>query len=66
LATLIDIRLGFGIKLLSDKFHQRASRKMPGRKMKTSRALIDIFLPDIFLLSMACATGEFPLQQEAI
>jgi hypothetical protein len=37
--------------------HERASRKMPGRKMKAG-ALIVIFLPDIFLLSMVCIAGE--------
>jgi hypothetical protein len=30
--------------------HERASRKMPGRKMKTARAVSAIFLPGIFLL----------------
>jgi len=37
--------------------HERNSRKMSGRKMKTGRRLITIFLPAIFLLfelGLAC------------
>jgi hypothetical protein len=35
-----------------------ASRKMPGRKMKTARASGAIFLPGIFLLSLVCVSVE--------
>jgi hypothetical protein len=37
---------------------ERDSRKMPGRKMKTSRAFIAIFLPAIFLLSIVCIASN--------
>jgi hypothetical protein len=35
---------------------------MPGRKMITARALIAIFLPAIFLLSIVCISGEVRIE----
>jgi hypothetical protein len=35
---------------------------MPGRKMKAKHALITIFLPDIFLFSIVCTSGQFGIE----
>jgi hypothetical protein len=44
--------------ICKNREYERDSRKMPGRKMKTTCALGAIFLPAIFLLSMVCLAGE--------